>query len=176
MAARRGRRCGHGSLFSAGVAAWNEDGELSKRFGRDWSRYRTEVPLWLPRWRPYAGTTATVYVATTCEPCSEVGRFLTRRRPKGLVIAAAEESSDETTRITYRMEGVGTETGLAAVGRSVEHINLAWAIGGWIVRLPVVRPLLQLVADAVGAGPRRLSLEPASRWEEVASPKDRLVR
>ena len=71
-----------GALFSAGVAAWNEGGELSRRFGQDWSRYRMEVRLWLPRWRPYTGTPATVYLATTCEPCSEVGRFLTRRRPK----------------------------------------------------------------------------------------------
>ena len=165
-----------GALFSAGVAAWNEVGELSRRFGQDWSRYRMEVRLWLPRWRPYTGTPATVYVATTCVPCSEVGRFLTRRRPKVLVIAATEESSDETRRITYRMKGDETETGLASVGCSIEHINLAWAIRSWIVRLPIVRPLLQLAAGAVGAGSRRLSLEPASHWEEVASPKDRLVR
>ncbi len=151
------------ALFSAGVAAWNEDGELSQRFGHDWSRYRAEVRLWLPRWRPYTSTTATVFVGTTCEPCSDVGRFLARRRPLGLEIAAAEASSDEMTRITYRMDGVGTETGLAAVGRSVEHVNLAWATGSWIVRLPLVRPLLQLVADAGGAGPRRLSRNPANR-------------
>jgi hypothetical protein len=70
------------------------------------------------------------------------------------------------TRITYRMDGLGTETGLAALGRSVEHVNLAWAIGSWIVRLPLIRPLLQLVADAVGAGPRRLSREPATRSDD----------
>ena len=155
-----------GALFSAGVAAWNEGSELSHRFGQDWSRYRAEVRLWLPHWRPYTGANATVFVGTTCEPCSDVGRFLARRRPRGLEIAAAEDSSDEMTRITYRMDGLGTETGLAALGRSVEHVNLAWAIGSWIVRLPLIRPLLQLVADAVGAGPRRLSREPATRSDD----------
>jgi protein-S-isoprenylcysteine O-methyltransferase Ste14 len=146
-----------GALFSAGVAAWNEGGELTHRFGRGWARYRAEVRLWLPSWRPYTDTTARVFVGTTCEPCSDVGRFLGRRLPAGLGIVAAEDSTDEMTRITYRASGVGTETGLAAVGRSVEHINLVWAVCSWIVRLPLVRPLLQLVADAVGAGPRQLS-------------------
>ena len=155
-----------GALFSAGVATWNEGGELSQRFGQDWSRYRAGVRPWLPRWRPYTGTTATVYIGRTCEPCSEVGRFLALRRPTGLVIAAAEESSDEMTRITYRTESLGTETGLAAVCRSVEHINLAWAIGSWIVRMPLIGPLFQLVADAVGAGPRLLSREPPSREDD----------
>lgn len=154
------------ALFSGGVAAWNEGGELSQRFGQDWSLYRTEVRLWLPRWRPYAGTTATVFVGRTCKPCSDVGRFLAHRRPQGLEIAAAEESSDEMTRITYRTDGVGTETGLAALGRSVEHVNLLWAIGSWILRLPLIRPLLQLVADAVGAGPRRLSRTSANRSDD----------
>jgi protein-S-isoprenylcysteine O-methyltransferase Ste14 len=144
------------TLFFGGLAAWSEGGDLSRRFGDDWLRYRSNVRTWVPRWRPYSAETATVFVGTTCEPCSEVGRFLDRREPHGLVIAAAEASPDEITRITYRADGVGAETGLAAVGRSVEHINLAWAIGSWIVRLPLLRPLLQLVADAVGAGPRQL--------------------
>jgi predicted DCC family thiol-disulfide oxidoreductase YuxK len=144
-----------GLLFSTGLATWNEDRELSERFGDDWRGYRSHVRLWVPRRRPHAAD-ATVFVGTTCEPCSDVGRFLIRHRPRRLVIAAAEESPDAMTRITYRAAGVGSETGLAALGRSVEHINLAWAIVSWAVRLPLVRPLLQLVTDAVGGGPREL--------------------
>ncbi len=145
------------ALFAAGIAAWSESSDLSQRFGDDWARYRSEVRAWLPTWRPRTAMTATVFVGTTCDPCSEVARFLARRRPLGLEIAAAEDSPDEMLRITYRADGVGTATGLAAVGRSLEHVNLAWALGSWIVRLPLVRPLLQLVADAAGAGPRQLS-------------------
>jgi protein-S-isoprenylcysteine O-methyltransferase Ste14 len=147
-----------GALFSAGVAAWNESGELLQRFGSDWTRYRAEVRTWLPRWRPYTSTSATVFVGTSCEPCSEVRNFLANRRSRGLVIAAAEGASEELTRITYRAGGIGTATGIAALGRSVEHVNLAWAVSSWIVRLPLICPFLQLVADAVGAGPRRLGL------------------
>jgi hypothetical protein len=148
------------ALFSAGFAAWNEGDELTRRFGPDWTRYRVEVRLWLPRWRPYVATAATVFVATTCEPCREVGQFLAHRQHHGLKIAAAEDSGEEMTRLTYRADGVGTETGLAAIGRSVEHVNLAWATASWIIRLPLVRPLLQLITDAVGAGPRRASRQP----------------
>jgi Phospholipid methyltransferase len=154
------------ALFSDGLAAWSENNDLAAQFGDEWVEYRAHVHAWLPRWRPYVATTATVFVGTTCEPCSEIGRFLARRRPLGLTIAAAEESSGEMTRMTYRADGVGTETGLAAVGRSLEHVNFALAIGSWIVRLPLVRPLLQLVADAVGGGPRQLSLQPATRSDD----------
>jgi protein-S-isoprenylcysteine O-methyltransferase Ste14 len=159
------------AIFSAGVAAWTEGSELSQRFGQDWTRYRAEVRVWLPKWQPYTATTATVFVGSTCEPCSDVGRFLAQRRPHGLKIAAAEDAPDETTRITYRSDGVGTETGLAAIGRTLEHVNLAWAIASWIVRLPLIRPLFQLVADAVGADPRHLSRASATRSDagELAS-------
>ncbi|MEI6497963.1 MAG: methyltransferase [Actinomycetota bacterium] len=150
------------AAFAAGLAAWNESNDLTDRFGDDWLRYRSNVRPWWPRWHPYTGHhgDATVYVGTSCEPCSEVGRFLDARRPHGLEVAPAEESPDKLTRITYRALGVGTETGLGAIGRSVEHINLAWAFASWIVRLPLVRPFLQLVADAVGAGPRLLPYMP----------------
>ena len=165
------------ALFSAGVAGWNEGNELTERFGQGWTRYRADVRVWLPRWRPYIATPATVFVGTTCEPCSDVGRFLARRHPHMLKVAAAEDSGEQMTRITYRAHTVGTETGLAAIGRSVEHINLAWAIASWIVRLPLIGPLLQLVADAVGAGPRQLSRKPAiDRSNAVLSDHDPKTR
>jgi protein-S-isoprenylcysteine O-methyltransferase Ste14 len=164
------------ALFSAGVAAWTEGGELSQRFGPDWTRYRAEVRVWLPSWRPYTDTTATVFVGSTCEPCSDVGRFLSRRQPQGLEIAAAELSPDELTRITYRADGVGTETGLAAIGRSLEHVNLAWSISSWIIRLPLIQPVLQLVADAVGADPRHLSRNPATHSDAAYDlPSDQMT-
>jgi hypothetical protein len=117
-----------------------------------------------------------VFVGSPCEPCSDVGRFLARRRPKGLEIAAAEDSPDELTRITYRADGVGTETGLAAIGRSLEHVNLACSIASWIIRLPLIQPLLQLVADAVGASPRHLSRAPASRPGAGELASDQMTR
>jgi hypothetical protein len=148
------------AVFSLGIAAWNETRELTRRFGDDWLSYRHNVRPWIPRWRPHVSEPAEVYVGTTCEPCSEVGRFLARRKGTGLAILAAEDCDTALTRITYRAAAVGSERGLAALGHSLEHSNLGWAMVSWIVRLPLIEPVLQMVADAVGAGPRRLAQEP----------------
>lgn len=45
-------------------------------------------------------------------------------------------------------------TGVAAFARALEHINLGWAMLGWLIRLPILNPLIQLIVDASGGGPR----------------------
>lgn len=142
-----------GAIFSAGVAAWSENRDLSRRFGDGWMRYRDGVRFWIPRWRPMQASTAVVYVASTCDPCSEVGRFLERRDPIGLEIRAAEECAVPLRRISY-VRGEDRAAGVAAIGRCLEHANLGWAGASWITRTPGVAQVLQLIADAVGAGPR----------------------
>ena len=44
--------------------------------------------------------------------------------------------------------------GMVALARALEHVNLGWAFVGWIIRLPLVCAVVQLLADAVGRGPR----------------------
>ncbi len=144
-----------GAAFSAGIAAWHEDDELSRRFGDDWTRYRRDVHLWLPRWRPIVTRPATVYVAATCEPCRQIGDFLERRGAIGLDITPAEECPVRLRRVTY-VRGAERSTGVAAIGRSLEHANLGWATVSWIGRLPGVEQVLQLITDAVGGGPRTI--------------------
>ncbi len=150
-----------GAAFSAGLAAWDEDRELSRRFGGDWATYRRQVPRWRPRWRP-ASAPAVVYVAAGCDPCCEVGRFLAARLPGGLELRPAERCPFPLDRITYQRGGE-RESGLAAIGRSLEHVNLGWAAVSWVGRLPVLQQVLQLIADALGFGPRpvvRAAVEP----------------
>ncbi len=146
------------AAFSAGLAAWSEDLELAARFGDGWSGYRGHVGTWWPRWRPYVPRPAVVHVARSCEPCAEVGGFLARRPAVGLSIGAAEECGEVLRRITYVGPDGARETGIGAVGRSLEHVNLAWATASWIARLPVVQPFLQLVTDAVGGGAREVPI------------------
>jgi protein-S-isoprenylcysteine O-methyltransferase Ste14 len=148
------------AAFSAGLAAWTEDGELRQRFGAEWEEYRDGVRLWLPRWRPVVSRPAVVHVARTCEPCSQVGQFLQGRPSIGLEIRDAERCASTIQRITYVGEA-DISTGVSAVGRSLEHVNLAWAAASWVARLPLVEPLLQLVTDAVGGEPRSIS-QPAA--------------
>jgi protein-S-isoprenylcysteine O-methyltransferase Ste14 len=145
------------AAFCAGIAGWTEDGELDERFGEGWHRYRREVRLWLPTWRPAVVEPAVTYVAETCEPCQQVGRFLSQRSSTGLDVRPAEQCPVPLRRIAYDRGG-RRDTGIAAIGRSLEHVSLAWAAASWTARLPGVVHFLQLISDAVvgtpGAAPR----------------------
>jgi hypothetical protein len=54
-------------------------------------------------------------------------------------------------------DGGPVEAGVAAIGRGLEHIHLGFAFLGWLVRLPGICQLVQLLADASGAEPRSIS-------------------
>jgi protein-S-isoprenylcysteine O-methyltransferase Ste14 len=143
-------------IFSAGIAAWTEDRDLTARFGSAWRDYRAEVRTWVPRWRPAGVVPAVVHVAGTCDACSEVGCFIQAQRPRALEVRPAEEFTTAVlTRISYE-RGDLRATGVAAIGRSLEHVNLAWAAMSWMVRLPGIEWLVQLIADVAGAGPRSI--------------------
>jgi hypothetical protein len=145
-------------IYGFGFASWVEAQELRDRFGEDWRRYRQEVHNWRPRWRPYIqpDSEATLYVAATCGKCSEVGAWLERHHPHGLRITPAEHHpTRDLWRITYASaDGRYEAEGIAALARAVEHINLAWALAAFFVRLPVIRPCVQLFVDASGGGPQ----------------------
>ena len=100
-----------------------------------------------------------VWVAGGCDPCREVGRFLVRLPSTGLEVRPAEQCPWPLQRVTYERAG-RRATGVAAIGRSLEHVNLAWACLSWIGRLPVVDQVLQLVTDAVGGDPRSVDQTP----------------
>jgi protein-S-isoprenylcysteine O-methyltransferase Ste14 len=150
------------AVFSAGFARWSEDHDLAHRFGDDWRRYRRHVRVWIPRWRPYVPDRAVLYVASSCDPCREVGGFVGRLATTGLEVARAEGCATPLRRITY-CRGGERAAGFGAIGRSLEHANLAWAAAGWIARLPGVEQLLQLITDAVGGGPRTIVQDGAAR-------------
>jgi len=151
-------------IYGVGLAASDEGSDLATRFGVPWRAYRRRVHSWLPRWRPYhpsdeTGTDtapAALYVAAGCGPCSEVACWFTVRKPRGLEIVAAElHPQRDLTRITYDpRDGSPEEEGVAAVARALEHVHLGWAMVGWTMRLPGLRPVLQLLTDASGAEPR----------------------
>jgi protein-S-isoprenylcysteine O-methyltransferase Ste14 len=102
--------------------------------------------------------TARLYVAETCGPCAEVAAWFAARHPRGLEIVPAElHPSRDLERITYEPgDESGDEEGVAAVARALEHVHLGWALIGWTMRLPLLRPTLQLIVDASGGAPRRI--------------------
>jgi protein-S-isoprenylcysteine O-methyltransferase Ste14 len=149
-------------VYSVGLAGWDEEDDLRRRFGHDWTEYRQHVRRWVPRLRPWHRADhppARLFVAATCEMCSQVARWFERRGAGNLTIVAAEtHPSRELTRITYEpADGSGPAAGVEAIARALEHIHLGWALVGFCLRLPGISQLAQLLADASGAEPRSLS-------------------
>lgn len=146
-------------IYSAGLAGWDEDQDLTRRFGEAWSQYRARVRAWIPRWRPWYGGTplARLYVASECSMCQDVGAWFRSRGARGLAIVPAETHPQALTRITYAScDGTYTASGVAALARALEHTHLGWAMIGFAIRLPIVCPIVQLIVDASGGGPRRM--------------------
>lgn len=90
--------------------------------------------------------------------CHQVRRWFERRGARQLTIVPAESHpSGRLTRITYESpDGTLASSGVGAVARALEHIHLGWAQLGFFLRLPIVAPLAQLLADASGADPRSI--------------------
>jgi protein-S-isoprenylcysteine O-methyltransferase Ste14 len=157
-------------VYGAGIAEWDEGEDLSRRFGRRWREYRASVRSWIPRWRPYhAGPPARLFLSASCGPCSELWSWTQSRTPVGMEIVAAETlAPGSICRMRYDPgDGTGTVEGVRALGRALEHLNLAWAVAGIALRLPLVWQFVQLVMDASGLGPRDLS---AAYCESSTSP------
>jgi len=144
--------------YCAGLAAWDEGQDLKRRFGADFILYRHDVRDWLPRWRPYIPRPARIYLSEECFQCSQVAGFLARLNPVGLEILPAEEHpARDLERMAYEShDGSIQQAGIAALARAFEHVNLAWALLGMAMRLPLICMLLQAIADVSGGGPRRV--------------------
>ena len=149
-------------IYSAGLAGWDEDEDLVRRFGDGWREYKKNVRRWFPRlrpWYPPDAVIARLYVSESCGMCSQVGVWFAHQNARGLSIVPAERHPTRSlTRITYEpVAGGDPATGVEALARAVEHIHFGWALLGFVVRLPILRSWVQLLADAAGAEPRRLS-------------------
>jgi len=149
-------------ICSVGLAGWDEDEDLRRRFREDWLAYRRGVRRWVPRFRPWhqpARPPARLFVAESCGMCGEVGRWFGRRGPRQLAIVPAEtHGSGALTRMTYE-PGDGTRAleGVEAVARALEHIHFGWAVLGCVLRFPVIGQLAQLLIDASGGEPRTIA-------------------
>jgi hypothetical protein len=147
------------ALYSAGIAHWDEERDLTDRFGDPWRSYRKFVPNWRLRWTPYHhGADATLYIARTCGPCSEIRRWIEQRHPIGLSLIDAESlPAGSINRLRYDpADGTEAVEGVVAFCRALEHLNLGWAYCGMTVRLPIVHQAVQLLMDASGFGPRTI--------------------
>jgi protein-S-isoprenylcysteine O-methyltransferase Ste14 len=147
-------------LYSAGLAGWDEDEDLRRRLGEGWTAYRRTVRAWLPRTRPSIcdARGARLFVASECGMCQEVARWFAQRHPRGLIIVPAESHpSAALSRITYEASDGLSVSGIEAIARALEHIHLGWAFLAFVLRMPIITPLVQLIVDASGGAPRRIT-------------------
>jgi hypothetical protein len=162
-----------GLIYGMGLARWSEDDEMPARFGANWDAYRANVRALWPRMRPWrdeALPKARIYIAENCGPCSELRRWFERRAPIGLEILAAEEHPTRSLRrITYDpSDGGAEEEGLAALARGLDHLHFGWALMAAGIRLPIIRPFLQLLCDASGFGPQTVTSQAACEAPRIA--------
>jgi len=174
-----------GLLYSLTVARWREDRDMRRRFGAAWLLYRQNVRRWLPRWRPWVPpgrirsvedsafpAHATLYLDFRCGSCSQLVRWLLAQRLAGLQIRPIEDHPTRMLlRITYTAgHGHSEEEGIAAIARALEHIHLGWAFFGWMLRLPLVREVSQLIADAVSVSPASTCPTPKNGAQQAVRP------
>jgi hypothetical protein len=130
----------------------------SHRFGQTLKSYRRGSRPWSFTLRPVVSEEATLLIAYSCRACSSVGRWFVARHPVGLRIAPAEDSSDpELLRATYLPAHGNPSRGVVAIGHALAHIHIGWAIAGWVLTLPVLSHIAQIVVDVLGPGPRKVS-------------------
>jgi protein-S-isoprenylcysteine O-methyltransferase Ste14 len=143
--------------YGSGIAAWHEGIDLGARFGTGWTSYSSRVGDWVPAWRPAVETPATLFVAFSCGTCSSVGRWFLSHQPIGLQILPAEEAEDPALRrVTYSLPGGPPARGVKAIAKALEHVHLGWAVVGWVLLLPGVSWLAQLLADVCGPAAQRV--------------------
>jgi protein-S-isoprenylcysteine O-methyltransferase Ste14 len=150
-----------GLFYSLTIARSREDRDMAARFGPDWTLYRRNVRRWLPRWRPWiaaagAADSAALYLDLDCGPCGHFARWFAAQCPTQLrVLPLTSHFPNTLTRITYRAAGGQREIqGIHAIARAFDHLNLAWAFCGWMLRLPLIAWVAELITEAVSpSGP-----------------------
>lgn len=128
---------------------------LQRRFGSAWSTYRRATRPWWPRWRPWrdpSRAAATVRFAGGCGPCRELAEWFASQRPVGLQI---DSGPARTPRQIEYTDGDVHVVGVRALARSIEHINLAWALFAWCVRLPGIIWVAQIIYAASIRAPQQ---------------------
>jgi protein-S-isoprenylcysteine O-methyltransferase Ste14 len=167
-------------LYSWGLASWDEDEDMSVRFGKPWQEYRNNVHAWKLRLTPWHAPDrppARLYIAESCGPCSELRRWFESHSATALQIVAAEDHpTRDLRRITYDpMDGTDEEEGLCAFARGLEHVNLGWGFAGACLRLPGISHFGQILLDVTGLGPslipRRASKSSSAAPESGCSVK-----
>ncbi|CAN7157098.1 methyltransferase family protein [Pararhizobium sp. LjRoot238] len=134
-------------IFDGIFAAWYNRTHIALAMPEDWGQYRVAVRDWIPRSRPYIARTATLYFPDSGRD-SRLLAWLMRHAADGLVIETAPVRPVVARhRLRYLSSDADLNaTGIAALGRALEHLGGLCAFAGWILRLPGVNQLMELAS------------------------------
>ncbi|MEE9438269.1 MAG: methyltransferase [Saprospiraceae bacterium] len=134
-----------------GVSNFQEHPDMEVRFGKDWKKYKAEVPKWMFLWKPKSIAKGTIYFDNNCNQCSQIKNWFQQQKTYNLIILpAAEYNGQSLTNATY-IDNNGFEyISVEAIACALDHINLAYASLGWFIRFPGVNYLIQAIVDSFG--------------------------
>jgi len=137
-------------IFDGVFASWYNRAHIALAMPEDWGRYRAAVPDWRFRHRPYIARTATLRFPDSGRD-SRALAWLMRRVADGLTIdVAPSRPAVQRQRIVYVSSDPDLDAvGIAAFGRALEHLGGLPAFVGWMLRLPGVNHLAELVTFLV---------------------------
>jgi hypothetical protein len=137
-------------VFECVFASWYNRAHIALAMPSDWARYRDAVRDWRFRRRPYVASSATLYFPDSGRD-ARVLAWLMRRLADGLDInVAAVQPSLHRQRLVYVSSDPDLDAvGIAAFGRSLEHLGTLPAFAGWMLRLPGPNQLVEIVTFLV---------------------------
>ena len=126
---------------------------MEKRYGKDWLNYKQIVPKWIFLWRPTGIPEASIYFDSNCSQCSQIGKWFGKFKTVNLKVKSADNyPGDEILQVTY-VDFYGTEyKSVKAIACALEHMNLASASLGWMIRMPIISYVLQAIVDSMNFG------------------------
>jgi len=138
--------------YVVGVSNPDENDSMLIRFGSKWTVYKESVPTWYFKWHPTSIPIARIYFNADCSICLSLRNWMQKRKPFNLEFIDANEHESKLESLRYENAEGAECSSVEALASCFEHINLAWASLGWLMRLPGIRHILQIIVDTMGIG------------------------
>jgi hypothetical protein len=139
--------------YVIGVSNPQEYLDMNSRFDIKWDLYKKNVPSWWFLWKPKFIPKGILYFKKDCNQCEQIKQWFEKRPAINLDIRYSKEyNSSELLQATYVHPSGLKFSSVKAIAHGVEHINLAWACLGWLMRFPLVLFVLQTIVDSMEFG------------------------
>jgi len=121
-------------VFVLGLVRWHHRYDMEKRFPTRWNIYRTNVPEWLPRWRPWVPDNALLVYDPKNIWHKRLLSFLSSGNGVGI-----DSKLVSGTNLQYKEPNENRYfTGLAAYAKALNHTNFIMALAASLILLLVL--------------------------------------